>query len=185
MTERNKQMEAITSVKINVDALKAAFKKAGRTYAEADRMFGLTTNRISSCMYQGSMRQDELERICMLLNVKFEDMKAKEPEKLKEQKEPGVKAGGEAYEQAMLYAVTNASKQIVSYIQDLGKIQTDLLREIKELRADIRRANEASYTQADELAKQAHAAAEKAGNYYVAANGHLNKIYNQMKYGAK
>lgn len=177
MTERNKQMEAIT-VKINVDALKAAFKKAGRTYAEADRMFGFTTNRISSCMYSGSMRQDELERICMLLNVKFEDMKAKEPEKPKEQKEPVVKAGGEAYEQAMLYAVTNASKQIVSYIQDLGKIQTDLLREINELRADIRRANEATIAQAS-------AAAEKANNYYVAASGRMEKIFNQMKYGAK
>lgn len=154
---------------IKSEVLKQAFVDRGLTQRGISVALGRQENHISSCLNIGKMDEDLLEKICVILGIPVSDVKKQPPEK-REKPQGGVKSDPD---------------KIISYICDLGKIQTDMLRELKELRNDIKELLAAVNTNILDGNTENHNAAENIKNFAVATNQNLNKIHNLMKYGGK
>ena len=75
--------------------------------------------------------------------------------------------------------------KIISYICDIGKIQTDILRELKTIHDDAKQLLTAVNTNIIDTTSELHQAVENVKNHAVATNQNMNKIHNLMKYGGK
>ena len=158
------------AVKIDSDLIKNEFKKRGIIAANVSRSLGYGSNTISACISRGEMREEMIDRLSLLLNLKKEDitlpLEASKP--VKKQKSPEADID-----------------RIVSYICDIGKIQTDILRELKELHSDINKSMLAVNTNIIDATRELHQTTENVKNHSVATNQNMNKIHNLMKYGGK
>lgn len=155
---------------IKSEVLKQAFLDRGLTQRGISVALGRQENHIASCLNIGKMDEDLLEKICVILGIPVDSVKKQPPEK-REKPQGGVTHGDQ--------------DKIISYICDLGKIQTDMLREIKELRNGIKELLTAVNTNILDGNTESHNAAENIKNFAVATNQNLNKIHNLMKYGGK
>ena len=159
------------AVAINSELIKNAFKEKGLSMSATSRLFGYGANTISSNLNYGKMNEEMIDKIILLLNLKKEDIILRpEPEQ----------AGG--VEQEKPDTETN---KIISYICDIGKIQTDILRELKTIHDDARQLLTAVNTNIIDTTSELHQAVENVKNHAVATNQNMNKIHNLMKYGGK
>lgn len=155
---------------INAEFIKESFKRKGIKPAVASTLLGYGRNTITAALSNGRMSDDMFNKIVLLLDVNEED--------------------------AMLYAIPEQGvvKQetiketpgnIISYICDIGKIQTDILRELKELHDDTKTLLTAVNTNIIDTTTELHQTTENVRNFSVATNQNMNKIHNLMKYGGK
>lgn len=159
------------AVAINSELIKNAFKEKGLSMSATSRLFGYGANTISSNLNYGKMQEEMIDKIVLLLNLKKEDIILQsEPEQV----------GGVEQEKP-----DTETDKIISYICDIGKIQTDMLRELKELHNNIKELLTAVNTNILDGNTENHGAAENIKNFAVATNQNLNKIHNLMKYGGK
>lgn len=158
------------AIPINSELIKNAFKEKGLSMSATSRLFGYGANTISANLNSGKMQEGMLDKIILLLNLKKEDIILQhEPEQVyMEQEKPDTE-----------------TDKIISYICDIGKIQTDMLRELKELHNNIKELLTAVNTNILDGNTENHGTAENIKNFAVATNQNLNKIHNLMKYGGK
>lgn len=158
------------AIRINSDLLKNEFKKKGIIASNVSKTFGYGANTISACLSRNEMTEEMVDKLSLLLNLKKEDIMLP-PETNKNvqvQKSPK----------------TDADK-IISYICDIGKIQTDTLRELKELHDEMCKYMQAINTNMIDATAEMHQTSEAVRNHGVATNQNMNKIHNLIKYGGK
>lgn len=158
------------AIPINSELIKNAFKEKGLSMSATSRLFGYGANTISANLNSGKMQEGMLDKIILLLNLKKEDIILQhEPEQVyTEQEKPDTE-----------------TNKIISYICDIGKIQTDILRELKELHDDTKTLLTAVNTNIIDTTTELHQTTENVRNFSVATNQNMNKIHNLMKYGGK
>lgn len=154
--------------KVNSEKLKKMFKEKNLMQVSISRALGFSDNYISSRLSEGEIPDDRLEKICMVLNIS--------PESVKLEKDPQKTDGG---------VTTLQEKDIISYICDVGKILTDLLRETKELHDDTKAYLTALNTNIIDSTTELRQVGETVRNHSVATNQNMNKMHNLMKYGGK
>ena len=111
-----KDMIAIKSDYIR-ENLPVPLGTAGKAVGNSDSWLGLALKK-------GLMRRPHLERLCDIYGLDIRQASAEEPKK-----EPKKK-------QDLTEALTQNTELVTEYIKDLGKIQTDILRELKETRRE-------------------------------------------------
>lgn len=158
------------AIPINSELIKNAFKEKGLSMSATSRLFGYGANTISANLNSGKMQEGMLDKIILLLNLKKEDIILQdEPEQVHtEQEKPDTE-----------------TDKIISYICDIGKIQTDILRELKELHNNMNDFLKAVNTNVIDTTSELHQTTENIKNFSVATNQNMNKIHNLMKYGGK
>lgn len=159
------------AISINSELIKNAFKEKGLSMSATSRLFGYGANTISSNLNYGKMNEEMIDKIILLLNLKKEDIILQpKPEQV----------GGVKQEKP-----DTETDKIISYICDIGKIQTDILRELKELHDDTKTLLTAVNTNIIDTTTELHQTTENVRNFSVATNQNMNKIHNLMKYGGK
>lgn len=154
-------------VTINSEYIREAFKNKNISQRGMSIALSLQSNSISASLTQGSMPEDRLEKICAILDIPIE------------------KAKITADEKSQVGVEQPSKKDVISYICDIGKIQTDILREIKELHDSMTKLLTAVNTNVIDTTSELHQVAEGVKNHSVATNQNMNKIHNLMKYGGK
>lgn len=158
------------AAKINSDLLKNEFRKKGIIAANVSRSLGYSSNTIAACLSRGEMREEMIDKLSLLLGIKKEDIMLP-PETIKPVKVQKTQE-------------TDADR-IVSYICDIGKIQTDILRELKDLHDEMNKYMQAINTNMIDATAEMHQTSEAVRNHGVATNQNMNKIHNLIKYGGK
>ena len=158
------------AIRINSELIKNEFKKKGIIAANVSRTLGYGSNTIAVCLSRSEMREEMIDKLSLLLNLKKEDIILPQDtsKNVHVQKSPKTE-----------------TDRIVSYICDIGKIQTDILRELKELHDDMNKFMQAINTNIIDTTAELHQTAEAVRNHGVATNQNMNKIHNLMKYGGK
>lgn len=173
-------------VKIDSTYIKGALKKAGIKHVTASRFLGMPDNGMSAALNRGSLRKETLDRLCSILDIPVEKCIAIEkPKEETPTPEKDATSANDNAIQALIFAIGQYHKDIVSYLQDLGKIQTELLRSVKDMHKDLLEAQSVSNGKKDELITLLTDAKDCGKNFHVSCNSHLNKIFNQMKYSPK
>ena len=158
------------AITINSDLLKKEFKRRGMIVANVSRTLGYGSNTISACLSRSEMKEEMIDKLSLLLNLGKEDI-ILPPE------------GNEtAHTQKGQKTETD---RIISYICDIGKIQTDILRELKELHDEMNKHMQAINTNMIDATVEMHHTSEAVRNHGVATNQNMNKIHNLIKYGGK
>lgn len=115
---------SVKVIKIDTDYIRQFMKdnkkRLDRLSTEMGHAHAFMTQRLQA----GQMQISDVKLMCLLTGMKEEDVKKKE-----EPAPPDKSAD-----------LMQAAELVVSYIQDLGKIESDMLREIKELREDLKTA---------------------------------------------
>ena len=172
----HKQVQYITlaeriqmaTVNIDSDEIKKLFKESNIKVSVVSKMMGCGESTLSSRLSQGKMTEELLEKIATLFSVKKETLLAKP-----------------STEQVLGGVEQNSTEKIISYIQDVGKILTEINREIKELHNDMKTFLTALNTNVMDTTVELHQTAENVRNHSVSTNQNMNKIHNLMKYGGK
>lgn len=141
-------------IKVNKDFIKDFIAKKGMKITALSKEMGHDQSYITNMLRSGSMPQTELKLLCLLTGMKEEDAVKTDnaPKKLEELSDQN-------------------TELIISYIQDLGKIHTDTLRELKELK--------------DTFGKLMTSFNESQENHRVEAHKDSQQLLNYFKYGRK
>ena len=158
------------AVPINSELIKNAFKEKGLSMSATSRLFGYGANTISAALSSGKMQEGMLDKIILLLNLKKEDIILQDEAEQVDAKQE---------------KPDTETDKIISYICDIGKIQTDILRELKTIHDDAKQLLTAVNTNIIDTTSELHQAVENVKNHAVATNQNMNKIHNLMKYGGK
>lgn len=133
------------------------------------RLFGWGTSTLSSRLSVGEMTDEQIEKIATLFNMRKDDLILKP--------DSGPVTAAEA--------TAGDADMIISYICDIGKIQTEILREIKDFRKDVVVAIDTVNGNVAVCAKETHNTGEAVRNGSVAINKNVSNIYNHLKFGGK
>lgn len=140
-------------VNLNVEYIKEQIKAKGIRQIDLGPKLGHNKSYVSSAFYSKTMPQAEFSLLCLLIGA--------------DEKKARMTSGGEKKEQTS----DENCEIIVSYIQDLGKIETEMLRQMRdEHEAVMKVLNEISETLKD-LKAEEHRDSQQVLNY--------------MKYGRK
>ena len=163
-------------IHIDSNRIRQAFNDRNLKQSDISRALGHHENHISANLSYGKMDIELLDKLCMILGINKNDVIRKTPPKKTQKPQGGVEKGPDP---------DAGTEKIVSYICDLGKIQTEMLRELHDLRSDRKELLNAVNTNILDGNVEAHNTAENVKNFAVATNQNLNKIHNLMKYGGK
>lgn len=164
--------EKTNTIYIDVDKLKEEFTKRGISIKDAGRQMGRSEKYIFNKFVNGALSPADAKIIAALFGINPVTYVIDEPKIMK----PQVVVGKGS--------IADTDK-IISYICDVGKILTDILRETKEMRDDIKALLTAINTNVIDTTSELHQASEAIRNHGVATNQNMNKIHNLMKYGGK
>lgn len=172
-------------VSINVEFLNEAFEKEGLKKATVSKLLGYNDKAVSNWFVRGKMPSGIFEKICDVLSVKPEDAIMPEQEPADKEQPPAAGEPSASMAQALIYATNKSNDTIISYIQDVGKIMTDMLRENRELRTELKLLKDQLAVQQNSTLKILNAMADRNDRFFVSSNSIMNKILNQMKYGGQ
>ena len=113
-------------VKLDSGYIRKFFKDNGLSIRGMSREMGKKEAYLESRLYSRTMALSDFKLMCLMAGMKEEDKQA-EPEK-----KVDVKG-----------CIDENTELVISYIQELGKIQTELLRELKEMKKDQKEQLEA------------------------------------------
>lgn len=159
----------MAQLKINSTLIKEAFRKSGINMSAASKLLGYGSSTLSSRLSQKEMTEEMVDKIVDLMNLKKSDIVIF----------PKSSGGVECKKEA------GDTDKIISFICDVGKIQTDMLRELKELHDDMNKFMQAINTNIIDTTAELHQTSENVRNHSVSTNEKMNKIHNLMKYGGK
>lgn len=163
-------------VHIDSNKIRQGFNDRKLKQSDISRALGHHENHISANLSYGKMEADLLDKLCMILGIDKADVIRKAPQEKPQKPQGGVEENPDP---------DAGTEKIISYICDLGKIQSELLRELHDLRGDTKELLNAVNTNILDGNVEAHNTAENVKNFAVATNQNLNKIHNLMKYGGK
>ena len=116
---------AVKPVPINVDYLKSYCYQKRLKVTDISLSMGMSKAFISKCIYEGKMLPSNIKHLCMLTGMdEGELLKCN----VKDEQKPSVA------DDKLTETMTQNTELVITYIQDLGKIHSDLLREVKELK---------------------------------------------------
>lgn len=140
--------------KVNTAYIKDYLSKSGGKVTALSKEMGHEQSYLTNMLKKGSIPQPELKLLCLITGM--DEKKVTQMDAVPEKQE----------------ALSDQNTElIISYIQDLGKIHTDMLREIKELK--------------EMLGKSLTDIHESQENFRVEAHKDLQQTLNYFKYGRK
>lgn len=141
--------------RINSAVIKTAIREKGLSTNALGVELGHSTSYISGSLSKELLPMAEVRALCMILDLKLEDVLA--PEEPKPSEHPVVELGGLT---KRLDALTAKLDEQTNIILDMGKLIGTMVSLMR-------------------------GSAEEAQKSYVSVNSMLNKIYNHMKYSQK
>lgn len=105
-------------------------KASGKTVTGIARELGIVPASLRTCMTRGKANKMTVLCLCNILGLDYERVTTIKPEQ-KDTAIPQDKAAGSGI---TITEINELVEIIVSYIQDVGKIQSDIIRELREMR---------------------------------------------------
>ena len=140
--------------KVNVSYIKNYICEKGLKITTLSKEMGHEQSYLTNMLKKGSIPQQELKLLCLITGM--DEKNVTQMKTVPEKQE----------------ALSDQNTElIISYIQDLGKIHTDMLREIKELK--------------EMLGKNLTDIHESQENFRVETHKDSQQILNYFKYGRK
>lgn len=170
LAERNGQVTKAT-VEINPVYLKEAIKKVGKTAAQVSREMGLDGNYLSASFNRKTMSDTTLRFLCTLIGADYKTATTMEDKKPKEPQVGGVTSD----------ELKELTEIVISYIQELGKIESDIIRELRELRTLQKEQGEKLNKTAHELDVFIRNEGAESRSFHKTVNNYLSGISSCMK----
>ena len=147
------------TIKLNSDYIRNHLNETKQSRRNLSQKMGFDNpNYISAILHEGKMPAPNFKLMCILTGMDEEKATYTEPKKV----EPETPSG----EPDITKTMNENTELLVSYMQDLGKIHTELLREIKELKDIVGHGFEGTKDVLDSIKVQEHADSEKSLNYF-------------------
>lgn len=168
-------------IPINAEYIRDNIKGKGLTYTDLSIQMGKEQSYISYCLRRAEMAPAEIKFLSLLTGMDEVQMKVipklnpvSASDLLKEDEKPS-----DAFK---TYAAINENTELViSYMQDLGKIQTEILRELKETRNLIKEMTEKHNREFHELDIYLRNSGAEARKSREATNNNLINIHNYIQ----
>ena len=166
-------------VHINGKYIREHFKKHGLNLAQESRNIGKSNGYLHQILKAGSVDKTAMLLLCHNTDMDFVRATAKEEplkKELSEKDTPTNSTGGVTPGE-----LRELTELVVSYIQDLGKIHTETLRELKETKLLIKEMAEKNQREFHELDIYLRNSGAEARKSREAMNNNLVNISNYIQ----
>lgn len=168
------------SIYINGVYLEEILSESTWSKAKLSEELGYSKVYLNNCLSRERMDLTAARYACLLLNGNYEKLtKRPTPRDTAPKQKPGEATASNKD------VVMESTELVVSYIQDIGKIMQDIMRLIRDLRAEQNESNAKLYTTLHDMDVFLRNANAESRSYHTNVNNSLAEAKNILKQAKK